>query len=280
MLQINAPAKVNLTLEVLARRPDGYHEIWSIIQSVNLSDVLTFENSTDIMISCDLPGWSAEKSLVSKAVALVREDAGLSSAVKLDIKKRIPLVSGLGGDSSDAAAVLNGLNEFWKLDYPPDKLRRFAADLGSDVFYFLVGGTAFAGGRGERVKSLPSLPESWLVIVVPDVLPVPGKTAAMYAALEPSHFTDGLITRKFVDVLAAGTRIDTSFLFNTFENIAFRDDNLLKHKEHLLKLGAPNVHLCGCGPALYTLFDDKTSAEELYTCCTDQGMEVYLADTL
>lgn len=281
MLEINAPAKINLTLEVLGKRPDGYHDIRSVVRTINLSDTLSFENSNSITISCNIPGWSAEKSLVSKAVVLVSKESGLLNGVILDIKKRIPLMSGLGGDSSDAAAVLKGLNVLWDLNLPPERIRDFAVDLGSDVFFFLEGGTALVEGRGERIKSLPSRLQMWVVVVVPGVPVEMGKTAAMYAALNQEHFTDGSITQKFVDMLAAGTEFDYSLIINTFENIAFKDFSLRRvYVEHLEKLGAPHVHLCGSGPALFTLFEDRSSAEELYTRCTNHGMEVYLAETI
>ena len=280
-MKIEAPAKLNLTLEVLSKRPDGYHEIWSVVQAIGLFDTITFEDSLGVIINCDMPGWSAEESLAAKAVDLVRESSGIEKGVKLDIKKDIPLLSGLGGDSSDAAAVLKGLNVHWNLDLSPEDLRRFAADLGSDVFFFLTGGTAFAGGRGERIKDLTPLPRMWSVIVIPDLPRETGKTTRMYASLDPSHFTDGLITQKFVDILANETEFDDSLLFNTFENVAFADFNLRHvYVEHLEKLGAPHVHLCGSGPSLFTLFSDKSSAEELYTRCRNQKMEVYLAETL
>lgn len=280
MLRKQATAKINLTLEVLGKRPGGYHDIRSIVQAIDLCDTLEFNNSDDITIHCDVPGWSVEKSLVSRAVVLVHEACGVKKGVKLDIKKRIPLMSGLGGDSSGAAAVLKGLNVFWNLNIKPEELVELAAGLGSDVFYFLHGGTALVEGRGEIVKPLTPLPQMWAVIVVPGVLAGEGKTAGMYAALEPSHYTDGHITGRFVDMLAAGSGFDFSLLFNTFENIAFKNNASLNYKEHLLKLGAPHAHLCGSGPALFTLFDKRSAAEELYTRCRNQGMETYLAGTL
>jgi len=280
MLTIQALAKINLTLEVLGIRPDGYHDIRSIVQAIGLCDTLEFNNSDDIIIHCDMPGWSAEKSLVSRAVALVHEASGVKKGVKLDIKKRIPLMSGLGGDSSDAAAVLKGLKEFWDLGFTPGDFYKLAAELGSDVFFFLECGTALVEGRGEIVKNLAPLSPMWAVIVVPGTQAGAGKTAGMYAALEPSHYTDGHITERFVDMLADGPGFDFSLLFNTFENIALKNNTSLTCKEHLLKLGAPHVHLCGSGPALFTLFDDRSAAEELYTRCRNQGMEAYLAGTL
>jgi 4-diphosphocytidyl-2-C-methyl-D-erythritol kinase len=281
MLEIDTPAKINLTLEVLRTRPDGFHDICSIMQAINLCDKLTLEDSNDITITCDMPGWSAEKSLVSRAVALMREAAGPPVGVKLDIKKHIPLMSGLGGDSSNAAAVLKGLDELWGLNLPAEKLRYFAADLGSDVFFFLEGGTALVEGRGEIVRSLPSPPQMWVVVIVPHIPVEADKTAAMYAALPPAGFTSGSITQKFMDLLVVGARLDFSLLFNTFENVAFKNFTVRRvYVEHLEKMGAPRVHLCGSGPALFTLFDDRSPAEEVYTRCYNQGMEVYLVETL
>jgi 4-diphosphocytidyl-2-C-methyl-D-erythritol kinase len=281
MLEIMAYAKINLTLEVLGKRPDGYHDICSVIQPINLYDTLSFENCDDIIVSCDIPGWSMDKSLVAKAVVLASKESGLLDGIKIDIKKNIPLLSGLGGDSSDVAAVLNGLNILWNLDMPPEKLGEMAERLGSDVFYFLEGGTSLVEGRGEKIRSLSSLSQMWAVIVLPDVPRESGKTAVMYAALRPAHFTDGQISRKLADNLASGYGVDFSLLFNTFENIAFKDFTIRRvYVDHLQKLGAPHVHLCGSGPAVYTLFEDKAPAEELYDRCCNHGMEVYLVETI
>lgn len=280
MLTVQAPAKINLTLEVLGMRPDGYHDIRSIVQEIGLCDTLEFNDSDDIIIRCDMPGWSTGKSLVPKAVALVHEASGVKKGVKLDIKKRIPLMSGLGGDSSDAAAVLKGLNEFWELKFTPADFYELAEGLGSDVFFFLEGGTALVEGRGEIVKNLPGLPSMWAVITVPGVQAEEGKTAGMYSALGPSQYTDGHITERFIHMLGDGSGVDFSLVFNTFENIAFQDKVLLGYKEHFLKLGAPHAHLCGSGPALFTLFDDRSATEELYTRCRTQGMQAYLTATL
>ena len=127
MLTVLAPAKVNLTLEVLGKRPDGFHEIRSVLQAVNLCDRLDFSPGRGINVTCDMPGWSLEESLVHRAVALMREAAGTSRGVDIKIEKRIPLMSGLGGDSSDAAAVLRGLNTLWELNLPQERLLGMAA---------------------------------------------------------------------------------------------------------------------------------------------------------
>jgi len=276
-----APAKINLTLEVLGKRPDGFHEIRSVMQTVSLCDVLSFNEADIDTIQCDMAGWSAEKSLVSQAVNLLRDATGCTRGVAIDITKKIPLMSGLGGDSSDTAAVLKGLNETWGLGLTLERLSGIAADLGSDVTFFLRGGTAMATGRGEVITTLPSLPEMCLVLVVPDIAVQEGKTARMYQNLKTSHYTDGTQTDKIAAAIKRGENLDTSLIFNTFENIAFDDFNIRRvYVEHLIKLGAPHVHLAGSGPSLFTIFKNKTEAEDLYTRCKDQGMEAYLVSTI
>ena len=122
MLTVRAPAKVNLTLEVLARRQDGYHQICSVIQAISLGDDLYFQLAEDIEFNASLPDWVAEKSLVRRAAGLLQGATGYSKGARIEVNKRIPLVAGLGGDSSDAAAVLHGLNQLWELYLSPDKL--------------------------------------------------------------------------------------------------------------------------------------------------------------
>jgi len=279
MLTIPAPAKLNLTLEVLSRRLDGYHEIRSVIQTISLCDQLTFQVSPSVDIRPDSPQWSAEKSLVSHTVNLVRESTGLTRGIAIEIENRVPLLSGLGGASSAAAATLRGLNQVWELNLPQTRLLELAAKLGSDVSFFLYGGTAMMAGRGEVVTPLSPLPRHWVVLVMPDVPRPPGKTAKLYASLNTSHFTDGQITQRMVNELREGK--EPSVLFNTFENVAFAGGAELKvYRDHIRKLGAPHVHLAGSGPALFTLFKDKAEAEELYTRCKHQNMETYLVETM
>jgi len=280
MLTVAAPAKLNLTLEVLGRRPDGFHEIRSVFQAIDLCDTLRFQAGQGISIGSDSPGWQAEQSLVSRAVRLLQETTGSSRGAEIAVAKRIPLVSGLGGDSSGAAAILRGLNELWQLGLSPEKLLEMAAHLGSDVAFFLHGGTALAAGRGEVLTPLPPLSNTWFVLVVPDIPRLPGKTAQLYASLRPGHYTDGHITARLVKTLKEGGDFTPLLLFNTFENVAFaRFSRLDVYREHIVKLGADNVHLAGSGPTLFTMLRDKDQAEDLYTRCKDQGMEVFMVGT-
>jgi len=281
MLTLSAPAKINLTLEVLAERPDGFHEIRSIIQTIDLSDTLRFQSGQEVTLLSDMPGWIAAESLVSRTVDLLRQETGSSHGVTIEIEKRIPLTVGLGGDSSDAAVVLLGLNRLWELDLPRGKLLEFARQLGSDVSFFLYGGTALLEGRGEIVTPLPALPHRWLVLALPPVPRLPGKTKQLYQALGAGHYTDGQITRHFVEKLKAGRDFENSLLFNTFENVAFSlFPGLDAARKHFIKLGVARVHLAGSGPSLFTLFEDKDRAERLFLLLREQRMEPYLVETL
>ena len=281
MITVDAPAKINLTLEVLGKRPDGYHEIRSVIQSISLRDTLRLESSRQVSFKSDMPEWHAEESLVSKAVTLLQRSTGCSKGVTIEVAKRIPLMAGLGGDSSDAAAVLLGLKRLWELNLPLEKLLEMARQLGSDVSFFLYGGTALLEGRGEIVTPLPPLPHTWLVLAMPPVPLVPGKTKRLYESLKTNHYTDGRITRRMVEAVKAGKPLSSSLLFNTFENVAFSlFSGLGTAREHFIKMGATDVHLAGSGPALFTIVPEKSRAEAFYSQLQGQRMIPFLAETV
>jgi 4-diphosphocytidyl-2-C-methyl-D-erythritol kinase len=280
MLTISAPAKINLTLEVLGKRPDGFHTIRSVVQAVNLCDSLSFSPSDKIEVVSNNSDFDPEKSLVAAAAVLLQQALGSSKGARIEIEKHIPFAAGLGGDSSDAAATLLGLNQLWKPGLKPVQLMTMAPTLGSDVVFFLYGGTALMEGRGEKVAPLPSLPRSWVVLLVPPLPPMDGKTQRLYGKLRPGHYSDGRITDDMVAGLTRG-KLEPSMLFNTFENVAYSFfPKLRTYREHFKKLGAENVHLAGSGPTLFSLLGDKAKAEDLCQRCKDQGLEAYLADTL
>jgi 4-diphosphocytidyl-2-C-methyl-D-erythritol kinase len=280
MLIVEAPAKINLTLEVLGKRNDGYHEIRSVIQTLSFCDSLQITPGKEVEFKGNIPEWSSERSLVIKAVESLKKATGSVMGAKIKIKKRIPLISGLGGDSSDAAAILRGLNQFWELNVPPNKLRDVAQNLGSDVSFFLTGGTALMEGRGEIITSLPPIPHHWIILIIPDVSRIPGKTKRLYTMLQPVHFTDGKITDKLAADLKLKGEFNTSLLFNAFENVVFaRGEELTNYRDHLLKIGAPNVHLAGSGPTLFTILNGKPQAEGLVKRFKDLQIEAYLTET-
>lgn len=284
MLTVLAPAKLNLTLEVLAERPDGFHEIRSVAQTINLCDSLRFQLSENIEFTCADPDWIPGESLVSKAIRLLQKTTGCSQGAKIEVEKRIPLISGLSGDSSDAAAVLNALNRLWELGLSLPQLVELASHLGSDVAFFLYDGTALLKGRGEVVTPLPPLPHMNVVVMLPPVPRVPGKTGRLYASLPLSHYTQGEITERLVARLTeedlSGEGLVSS-VFNVLADVAL--DNfagLGGYREQFLKIGAQQVYLAGSGPALFTLIENKAQAEKIYRRLQKQGFESYLTDTL
>ena len=188
-------------------------------------------------------------------------DTGLGA--KISVVKRIPVGAGLGGGSSDAAATLRGLHAAWGIARDGERLAQIAAGLGSDVPFFLRGGTALAEGRGETVMPLPDAPETWIVLVVPPIS-MPEKTRRMYAALEPSDYTQGSHSQTLVDELAAGKPIDDEILYNAFERAAFEVfAGLEKYREWMLAAGAARVHLAGSGPSLFALASGETEARAM-----------------
>jgi 4-diphosphocytidyl-2-C-methyl-D-erythritol kinase len=281
MITISAPAKINLTLEVLGKRADGYHEIRSVIQAISLCDRLSFEPADSLEFRSDSAEWVLEKSLVSKAATWLRQVSGTAKGVIISVKKRIPLLAGLGGDSSDAAATLQGLDRLWELGLSREDLLPLARQLGSDVAFFLYGGTALVEGRGEIVTPLPQLPHRWVVLAIPPVPRQPGKTRQLYESLRPGHYTDGQTTQKLVAEIQSGREFNTSLLLNAFESVALaRFSGLNEFWQRITQVGATNVHLAGSGPALFTLMDDKAQAEALCSRLKESGLEPYLAETL
>ena len=281
MLTLQAPAKLNLTLEVLGERHDGFHEIRSVIQAINLCDSLHFQLGQDIEFKADRLNWIPEKSLVSKAASLIRKATECTKGATIEVNKRIPLESGLGGDSSDAAAVLRGLNKLWRLGLSLEELLKLASQLSSDTSFFLFGGTALAEGRGEIVTPLPLFPHRWVVLMVPPVSVRPRKTKQLYASLKASHYTGGQSTDRLVISLTTGREITSSNLFNVFDEVA--PDNfagLGKYREQFLEAGAQEVCLAGSGPALFTLVRNKKQAEPIYKDLQKWGLESYLSETI
>jgi len=281
VLTIYAPAKINLTLEVHGKREDGYHEISSVIQAIDLCDVLSFEAASGIEVVCDSPEWQEDKSLISQLASLLREQSACPKGVRISLTKRIPLLSGLAGDSSDAAAALKGLNILWELGYTPGELADFAAKLGSDITFFLSGGTALVQGRGEIVIPLPSLPEMWVVLLMPAVGRTMGKTGKMYSGLDKSLFTDGEKTDILVNKLARYEDIGHELLFNVFEKVAYNIyDGLHKCRDDFLTAGAASVHLAGSGPTLFTPVKDKNNAFQICDGLKEQGYNACAVKTL
>ena len=284
MLTLSAYAKVNLTLEVLGKRDDGYHEISSVLQTINLADVLSFELAAEIKFVCRDPGASQMASfeeMVLKAASLLLGEAACSKGAVIRAESvAIPGGVGLGSSASIPATVLSGLNQLWSLGLPREKLSQLAARMGSDAPFFIYGGTALAEGRGERITPLPMLPTTWLVLLKPAIDPVPSKTAAMYSLLNSSHFTTGAATQRLVSELRHGRPLQSSLLYNTFEGVAFDFlPQLDQYRRRFLAAGASSVHLVGAGPMLFTLVPDEVQGEALSRRLKREGLEALLVHT-
>lgn len=279
-MRLRAYAKVNLTLEVLGKRPDGYHEIASVLQTVDLADDLTFEPAAELAVECDAPGLSSDDNLVLQAARLLKREMQVPQGARISLRKRVPIAAGLGGGSSDAAAALLGLSRLWELHLGPRELLPIAAQLGSDVPFFLFGGTALAGGRGEVVTPLPPCRDAWLVLATPPIQ-VARKTATLYGALRPAAFTGGEATERLVQALRAGAPPSSSHLFNVFEEVAeLVFPGLTRYRATLLDAGAPSVHLTGSGPTLFCLASGPEEGAALQRRWAALGLEAYVVKTV
>ena len=195
-LTLRAYAKINLTLEVLFKRDDGYHEIASVLQAISLGDTLSFEAGKKLELQSDIQGLRPDDNLVLQAARLLSKSTGCNKGARIRLIKEIPVAAGLGSGATDAAATLTGLNQLWELNLSKHRLVELAANLGSDVSFFLYGGTALARGRGETITPLPPAPDLWTVLLRPDIEPVPDKTARLYSQLHTHHFTSGHFTQR------------------------------------------------------------------------------------
>ena len=280
-LTLKAYAKINLTLEVLGRRQDGYHDIASIMQAVDLHDTLSFAFSDELTLQCDVPELATGDNLVLRAADMLREESGRELGAKISLEKGIPLASGLGGGSSDAAATLVGLNELWGLGLTVEELMPIAARVGSDVPFFLHGGTAMALGRGERIRPLPSIDLQWLVLLAPSIH-VPSKTASMYGLLSQSHMTRGALTRKLEARIRGGGDAPPQFFFNAFDDVAYcAYPALEKYWNTLDAMGAREIHLAGSGPSIFTPVSRREFGTALHLLLKHQhGWNAFLVSTV
>jgi 4-diphosphocytidyl-2-C-methyl-D-erythritol kinase len=261
ILRIPAYAKVNLALEILGRRDDGFHEIVSVTQTISLHDTLEASDAHGLRVEMAPPVVSAGENLVARAASLLASTVGRQPLARIGVRKRIPLAAGLGGGSSDAAAALRLLDRLWRANLPAEKLGALAATLGSDVSLFLPGGTALIRGRGEIVEPLPAAPTVWLALACP-AFDVPDKTRALYQSLDPADWTDGRATRQLATMIRGGRSILAADLINTFDRPASRVyPGFADLRARLADAAGAPLHLTGAGPSLFALFATRTDAE-------------------
>ncbi|MBI2856268.1 MAG: 4-(cytidine 5'-diphospho)-2-C-methyl-D-erythritol kinase [Chloroflexi bacterium] len=280
MLVVKAYAKVNLTLEVLGKRSDGYHQVATVMQTVDLADELSFAPSERLLFRCNLSSLETADNLVLRAATLLKERTGCDRAAEIRLQKSIPVAAGLGGGSSDAAATLMALNRMWELALGPDELHGLAASLGSDVPFFLIGGTALAQGRGEEVQALPPMRGVHFVLLVPPV-EIPQKTATLYGHLNPEHYTRGEVSQRLRECIEAGNWPDGSLTFNAFEPVALGLFSAIHdYRRAFLAAGAPWVRLTGTGPGMYTFVASRDEAEAMADRLRGTGCEPILVSSV
>src|SRR4030042_6633058 len=193
-----APAKINLVLEVLGKRDDGYHELRSLVQTISLCDVISLEPTDVISLECSEPVLQTSDNLAIRAAELLRQVSGCQKGARIKLQKRIPWGAGLGGGSSDAATTLVALNRLWELKLKTSELIELAARLGSDVPFFIHGGAGLVEGRGEKVTPLEAVAPRWFVLLIPPLSKISNKTQRLYSCLGSQYFTDGHLVDRAV----------------------------------------------------------------------------------
>jgi 4-diphosphocytidyl-2-C-methyl-D-erythritol kinase len=278
-LVLNAAAKVNLVLEILGKRDDGYHELVTVMQAVDLSDRITLEDADVVELSSESPGVPVDgRNLAVKAAMALRAAAGVTRGARITLDKRIPVAAGLGGGSTDAAAVLLGLNRLWRLRWPVARLEEVATGLGMDVPFFLRGGVALATGRGERIEPLRG--RSLGVVLVNPRFAL--STAEMYGRVTPEMYTDGGHAKT---LCAAGggrspARIAAS-LYNGLQEAAVAAHPVIgRIRAALLAAGALGALMSGSGPTVFGVARSFEHARQIRRRLTRGAWDCWAVRTL
>ena len=282
-VSISANAKLNLSLDITGKRPDGYHTVEMVMQSVDISDTLNItKTDSQIEFYCNNDEIENDKNLCVKAAQLFFENAEISGGAQIKLKKRIPIAAGLGGGSADAAAVLIALNELYNQPFDDEELLELALKIGADVPFCLVGGTQLAEGVGSILSPLPTLNDCAFVIVKSGEKP---STAQMYAKIDSLSEEEICHprTQYLVDAICEGDNVDAGrYMSNVFNSLW----DFAKIREIMTDCGAQSVSVSGSGPSVFGFFtdiDDAKSAEnklkgefdEVYLCePVDKGCEI------
>ena len=279
ILLVSAFAKINLALEVVGKHDSKYHTIKTILQTIGIRDIIEIRHWNRLKVECDVPGISEDNNLVWHAAQKLADRAGIQPKAEIIINKQIPIGMGLGGGSSDAATVLVALNDFWELHLEPIDLSEIAKELGSDVPFFLQGGTALGENHGELITQLPDLPPLELLLIFPNQT-IPNKTSTLYSQLMSSNFSDGGITNKMVSSLLAG-QLPIDAIFNVFESIAFQTFPALSDIFQVIEENiVSRPHLCGSGPAIFCLPSNRTEFDQLSSCLRNTDFVVYFTNCI
>jgi 4-diphosphocytidyl-2-C-methyl-D-erythritol kinase len=266
-VRLPAFAKINLRLDIVGKREDGYHELRTIFQTISLHDELRFSTAKKpgigLTVSGDAPlaQEPVEKNLVYQAVDALRQELGIRSGTTIELRKTIPAGRGMGGGSSDAAAALIGYLRLTKKKLPKSRLLEIAAGLGADVPFFLLGGRALGVNRGDEIYPLDDIPKQHILVVSPKDIHVATPDAFRWAEAKPVSLTKSGGNSKLWEFCALCWSAQGSGLSNDFEGPVFRRHaRLAKIKQELLHRGAAEASLAGSGSAVFGVFPSPTMA--------------------
>ena len=266
MIKVEGNAKINLTLDILGKRPDGYHEVAMVMQSIGLSDTVEMEKTDGpIELTINVPWLKAdEKNLAWRAAALIKEEYKLAGGVRMKLTKRIPVAAGLAGGSTDAAAVLRGMNELYALELSEERLCELGARLGSDIPFCLLGGTMLSTGRGEVLKRLPDLPATWVVLAKPRISV---STAWAYQNYDAQGAKEHPDNERIQQEIAHGDRKAVAgLLCNVLESVTIKKyDVISQYKQMMMQQGAMASMMSGSGPTVFGLAESKETADRIAT---------------
>lgn len=264
MVTVNGNAKINLTLDILGKRPDGYHEVAMVMQAIALHDTIKLTKTAgEITLSLDADELTADSSnLAWRAAELIKTEYKLNGGVAIELNKRIPIAAGLAGGSADAAAVLCGMNDLYELNLSTDTLCELGARLGSDIPFCIQGGTMLAEGRGEKLTRLNNLPKNWVVLAKP---PVAVSTAWAYQNYDENGAPQHPDNVKIQAAIASGDiKAVANLLCNVLESVTIkRHDVISQYKQMMLDSGAMASMMSGSGPTVFGLAESEMVAEKI-----------------
>lgn len=275
-----AYAKINLGLDVLGKRRDGYHEVCMVMQSISLADTVTLEEHEGLCVVTgkdDLPGDNT--NLAWKAAALMAKRFGKKPDVKITLDKHIFMAAGLAGGSSDAAAVLRGLNRLWQLNLNAAQLEALAAEIGSDVPFCITGGTQLSEGRGEILTPLPEPEDAVIVLAKPKIAVSTAWVYREFDALAEAQHPD-------VKALAAalkkgGAKLPLPGMGNALEGVTCAEYPIVTEiKQKMLSAGADYALMSGSGPTVFAVAKDKTAAQKILKALQGLLLETAAAHTV
>ncbi|KAB7664969.1 4-(cytidine 5'-diphospho)-2-C-methyl-D-erythritol kinase [Bacillus sp. B1-b2] len=264
-LLVKAPAKINLSLDVLHKRPDGYHEVEMIMTTIDLADriELTLLDSDRIqIISLNRFVPDDQRNLAYQAAKLLKEKFNVQEGVSIKIEKNIPVAAGLAGGSSDAAAVLRGLNKLWNLGLSLDELAVIGAEIGSDVSFCVYGGTALATGRGEVIQELPAPPVCWVILAKPFI---GVSTADIYKRLNVETIAHPHTKSMIESIHSKDYDLMCNSVGNVLENVTLKlYPEVAQIKDQINKFGADAVLMSGSGPTVFGLIQHDSRMNRVY----------------